>query len=144
MKKILLTAAFFVSIATYAAPPEISEKVLKAFKETFSNAEQVVWDEYDTYYSVKFKQTAIDTRVKYDKNGEIMETTRYYFEQNLPPFILAKIKKRYADKKVFGVTEISSDAELSYYIVLEDEKNWLTIKADAYGSLQVHEKLKKA
>jgi len=125
-------------------PPEISEKVLKAFKETFSNAEQVIWDEYDTYYSVKFKQTAIDTRVKYNKNGEIMETTRYYLEQNLPPFILAKVKKRYADKKVFGVTEISSDSELAYYIVLEDEKTWLTIKADAYGSLQVHEKLKKA
>lgn len=144
MKKVLIAAMLLASVATYAAPPEISEKVLKAFKETFSNAKDVSWDEFDNYYAVKFKDTEIDTRVKYDKEGNIMQTTRYYFEQQLPPFICAKVKKRYAGKKIFGVTEVRSDSELTYYIVLEDDKNWTTIKSDAFGSFQLHEKFKKA
>ena len=144
MKKVLIALALFVSIASYATPPEINEKVLKAFKETFTNAKEVSWDEFDDYYAVKFRDTEIDTRVKYDKEGNIIQTTRYYFEQQLPPFIYAKIKKRYTDKKIFGVTEVRSETELTYYIVLEDEKNWTTIKSDAFGSFQLHEKFKKA
>lgn len=144
MKKVLIAAALLVSIVSYATPTEINEKVLKAFKETFANAKDVLWDEFDDYYAVKFKDTEIDTRIKYDKEGNILQTTRYYFEQQLPPFIYAKVKKRYADKKIFGVTEVRSDNELDYYIVLEDDKNWTTIKSDAFGTFQLHEKFKKA
>ncbi len=143
MKKLLIASALFVGLASYAKPTEVSEKVLKAFKETFVNAENVQWDEFADYYAVKFSQIHIDTRVKYDKNGEVIETTRYYFEEHLPPFILAKIKKRYTDKRVYGVTEITTENDVSYYIVLEDDKNWVTIKSDSFGSFQVQDKFKK-
>src|SRR5688500_1779638 len=126
MKKLLIALALLAGLSSYAAPPEISEKVLKAFRETFTDAKNVEWNEYDNYYSVKFKQTNIDTMVRYNKEGDIIQTTRYYFEQNLPPMILAKVKKRYANKTVYGVTEIASESDVVYYIVLEDEKNWLT------------------
>ncbi len=45
----LISAAAF---AFTAADP--NEKVLKSFNETFANAEEVKWAEYDNYYTVSF------------------------------------------------------------------------------------------
>ena len=48
MKQLIYLAVLLTGLtATAAAPPEISEKVLKAFKETFSGAENVTWKELD-------------------------------------------------------------------------------------------------
>ena len=48
MKKIIYLAVLLTGLAaTAATPPEISEKVLKAFKETFTTAENVTWEELE-------------------------------------------------------------------------------------------------
>ncbi|HEY9362460.1 MAG TPA: hypothetical protein VIQ00_04310 [Chitinophagaceae bacterium] len=144
MKKLLVAAVLLISVASYATPPEISEKVLKAFKETFKQAKDVTWDEFDDFYAVKFTNQNIDTRIRYDKEGNVVQTIRYYFEQQLPPFIQCKLKNKYGDKTVFGVTEMRTESEMSYYIILQDAKYWITIKSDELGNMQVHEKMKKA
>lgn len=79
MKRLLIVAVLLASVAAYAAPPEINEKVLKVFNETFSQAKDVSWDEYDNFYTVRFKNQNIDTRVQYDKEGKILQTLRYYY-----------------------------------------------------------------
>ncbi|MFN2458708.1 MAG: hypothetical protein ABR502_10935 [Chitinophagaceae bacterium] len=49
MKKLLVAAALFVTMNTFANPTEpltkntVNEKVLTAFKETFSSATNPVW-----------------------------------------------------------------------------------------------------
>ena len=145
MKKIILAVLILVGTVSYAGTPvEVNEKVLKAFKETFTNPEEVVWREFDTYYEVNFKLTEIRTRIRYDVEGNVLGTTRYYFEQTLPPHILTKIKKKYSGKSIFGVTEVSSEYDIEYYIVLEDDKNWTTVRSNSVGSMEVHEKFKKA
>lgn len=145
MKKIILAVLLLAGTISYAGTPvEVNEKVLKAFKETFTNPEDVVWREFDNYYEVNFKLTEIRTRIRYDVDGNVLGTTRYYFEQNLPPHILTKLKKKYAGKTVFGVTEVSSEYDIEYYIVLEDDKNWTTIRSNSVGNMEVHEKFKKA
>jgi hypothetical protein len=145
MKKIMLAAvALLFAVAGYAAnPPEVTENVLNAFKQTFYDPKEIKWYENDYGYEVHFKCDNVQSKVWYDKEGNIITTNRYYGEQNLHPFILGKIKKKYADKKVFGITEITNDSGLNYYVTLEDEKSWLTLKADALGHLEVYEKLKK-
>lgn len=146
MKKIFFAAAaFLLTCSAFAnTVKDVNAKVLGAFKSTFQNASQVVWHEYKDYYEVRFMQGTIDARVKYDTNGNIMQAIRYYKEDNLPLLIKAKIKNKYANEKIFGVTEISSDTELSYYIVLENEKNWINIKCDSFGNISVQHKFKKA
>ncbi len=145
MKQILFIALLFSAIVANSTPrPDISEKVLRAFKETFINATDVVWYENDSHYQANFKQASIITRASYDKEGELISTVRYYFEENLPAYILAKVKKRYAGKSVFGITEVTSSDEISYYIKLQDDKFWYTIKSDSWGSLEVKEKYRKA
>ena len=145
MKKLLFTAATLVSLLSFATPPvDINAKVLKAFNETFEYAQNVVWNEGADFYDVSFKYNDILTRVRYDTKGNFMHSIRYYDEHQLPLNVIAKLKKQYAGKKVFGVTEITTNSEVIYRIVLEDEKNWFIVNADAAGSLAEIEKYKKA
>jgi hypothetical protein len=122
----------------------ISEKMLSSFKQTFPDAEQVKWLESADRYTVNFKENGILTKIDYDKDGNFISSLRYYTEKNLPINILCRLQKKYADKKVFGVTEMTSESTVEYYIKLEDAENWITIKSNADGNLQVVEKYKKA
>jgi hypothetical protein len=145
MKKIIYLAVLLTGLsATAATPPEISEKVLKAFKETFTLAENVTWQELDNNCQANFKQSDITIHVTYDNDGNLLETIRYYTEKNLPSNILAKLKKKYAGKEIFGVTETTSENEISYIITLKDDKSWYTVKSDPYANLQQTEKFKRA
>ena len=146
MKKILYIAVLLTGLSAQAAPtpPEVSEKVLKAFQETFANARDVNWKELDHSYEANFKMQEIQVRASYDADGNLVETLRYYGENNLPPNILAKLKKKYNGKEIYGVTELTTETEVSYNIILRDEKNWYTVKSDPYATLQLVDKFKRS
>jgi hypothetical protein len=146
MKQIIFGLTMLLASATIFAttPPTVNEKVLKAFEETFKHPSDVVWHEYESFYEVDFKQDDIKTLVRYDADGNITGTTRYYFEKQLPPHIVSKLKKKYPERSVYGVTEIFSESDLTYYVTMEDEKNWYTVKSNALGMLEQTEKFRKA
>jgi hypothetical protein len=143
MKKILLAAIVFASSFTAMADGP-SQRVLDAFNKTFPNVKEVAWTENEQSFEVKFKQNEILAKVTYDKEGNILKTLRYYYEQNLPLLILSKVKTKFADKKIFGVTEESSEEGTYYHIILEDEKHWINITADNFGAIKVNRKFNKA
>lgn len=145
MKKLIVFLVLFAALGAAATtPPEVNEKVLKAFKETFAKATDVVWHEMQNTYLASFKQSEITTRATYDTEGNLLRTTRYYSEENLPIHILAKLKKKYSDKLIHGVTEITQDDEVAYHITLHDAKNWYMVKADNWGGLELTKKYRKA
>jgi hypothetical protein len=132
-------------MGAFAAPDgTISDKLLQAFNRTFPDAQQVKWAETEDRYMVNFKQGDILTKVEYDKEGNFVSSLRYYSEKNLPVNILCRLQKKYADKKVFGVTEVTTEASVEYYVKLEDAENWITVKSNVDGIMQVVEKYKKA
>lgn len=144
MKKILLTAATaFFSLFIFANEP-VNEKVLQAFNQSFKNVKEVIWHEYGDHYEVKFKQNEIRSRVSYDADGNILKAIRYYTADGLPIFVRAKLESKYKGKKVFGVTEVASNDELKYHIVLEDEKTWTHVEGDSFGNMITTKKFKKA
>jgi hypothetical protein len=123
----------------------ISDKLLQAFHKTFPDAQQVKWAETEDRYMVNFKQGDVLTKVEYDKDGNFISSLRYYSEKNLPVNILVRLQKRFTDKKVFGVTEVTNEnSSIEYYIKLEDENSWTTVKSNVDGNMQVVEKYKKA
>jgi len=144
MKKIFFAIALLVSTASFATSPEVDEQVSKQFKETFPAAIEVKWYDYETFYEVVFKNNDILCRVKYDLKGNIISTRRDYHEKDLSLFIIAKVKEKYAGKKIFGVTEITSSEGVTYNIVLEDDKNWINLNSDESGNISQVQKLKKA
>src|SRR5215831_2542310 len=147
MKKIILSTALLVTIvAAASASPydDVNAKVLKAFNQTFANAQDVVWHEYENVYQANFKQDDIQIRAQYDQEGTLIQTIRYYGERQLLPNIVSHVKKRYAGRVIFGVTETSSDLGVSFLVTLKDEKNWYVVKSDVYGNLEQTEKFKRA
>ena len=145
MKKFLAICliAFLTTASVFAVP--VNEKVLKVFATSFPEVQKTTWYNYDTYYSVYFKNPDDSKcRINYDPEGNIISTTRYYSAEALPSFIRAKVSEKFPGKKIFGVTEVSSVDEMAYYIVLEDEKNWYNIKSDAIGSVSLEKKMFKS
>jgi hypothetical protein len=145
MKKILFAVLITVSsLQVFASDPIVNEKVLNAFNKTFQNAKNVSWTSSEFTFEVRFEQNKITSKITYDRNGNITKSLRYYSEEQLPIIVLTKLKTRFPDKSVFGVVEESSEDGTFYHITLEDEKNWLDVKSDIYGSLSIEKKFKKA
>jgi hypothetical protein len=142
---IILVCLLSLSAGVFASEGiEINEKLLQTFKQTFPDAEQVKWLEQTDKYTVNFKDNGILTKVDYDKDGNFISSVRYYYERNLPVNIICKLQKKYASKKVFGVTEMTTESNVEYYIKLEDEGSWMTVKSNVDGNMEVVEKYKKA
>lgn len=147
MKKVLaIITGALITAASYANEPNFdpNEKVLKAFSETFTAAENVKWEEYSTYYTVSFVNGGIRSKVNYDLEGNMLGSIRYYSPQMLPLNIINKLQKENAKKTFFGVTEVTFGQEVTYYVKMEDAKNWYTIKVDMAGNTSLFEKYKKA
>ena len=146
MKKVIYLAFLLTGFAASATatPPDVNEKILKAFKETFSAAQDVSWHEYDDYSQANFVVDKIQIRAQYAEDGKLIRTIRYYGERELLPNVVSKLKKKYAGKEIAGVTESSSDEEVSFVINIKDEDHWYVVKSDVYGNLQQTEKFKRA
>ena len=146
MKKVIYLAFLLTGFVATAAttPPKVNEKILKAFSETFTAAQNVSWHEYEDYSQANFRVDQIQVRAQFAEDGRLIRTIRYYSERELLPNILAKLKKKYAGKEIAGVTESSSDEEVSFVINVRDENNWYFVKSDVYGNLQQTEKFKRA
>ena len=74
----------------------------------------------------------------------MLSSIRYYTPSMLPLNVLNKLKKDHPKKSLFGVTEVTSGTQVTFYVKMEDEKNWYTIKTDGSGYSEVYEKYKKA
>lgn len=146
MKKLLFVAALLTGFAAMAtpSPSEISDKILKSFNETFTDATDITWHEYEKYAQANFKQDDVQVKAQFSDDGTLLKTYRYYTEKQLMPNIVSKLKKRYAGKDITGVTELTSDEEVTFVINLRDDKNYYIVKSDIYGNLQQTDKYKRA
>jgi hypothetical protein len=144
MKKVMYLAVVMISLSSVAAtPPEVNEKVMNAFKQTFTEAEDVSWSEVENTntYQANFKVSEVAVKAFYDDDGNLLQTIKYYDEKNLPSTILAKLKIKQAGKEIFGVTEIANNYEVAFHIVLRDEKHWYWMKSDPLGNMEQTKKL---
>lgn len=135
MKKMFLhAAALLLSLGAWASP-EVDERIKAFFESQHPEAQAVSWYQVGDLTEVYFKQDDMTCRITYDRRGGIVHTLRYYGAQHLPPFIQARVARRYADKQVFGVTEIMSAEGILYEVILEDSRQWLNVQLDAAGHI---------
>jgi hypothetical protein len=153
MKKlIILFSAMLLSFSLIARDPgtgEIDDNLIKTFNTSFPKAERVHWYELPKAWVVNFVTDGVRSRIVYLKDGKITEFTRYYFESNLPFVVRSKVKNAHPNKNIFGVVEVSiipeaGTSRIEYFVKLEDEKSWMTVKSDNEGNLTTTEKYKKA
>jgi hypothetical protein len=121
MKKIIsLCLAAFISTGIFAAPPHLpdsSGKIKKVFHHDFPEVSNfkiyTSGNEYLVYFNDEENQSS--GRVYYDADGNILQTYQYYSGEQLPPFIRAKIDKKYNGKSIFSVTEVTNSDQ--HYII---------------------------
>jgi hypothetical protein len=143
MKRKLLTVACLaglLSVSIFSVKAEVSQKVLQSFHSVFTQATHVMWTENANSYSVSFNQNDMTLKIAYDKEGNLLNSVRYYKEQRLPLNIMYKVKKAYPSNKIDIVTEVSTPDGTVYFINLKDDKNWTIVKSDESGELEVTEK----
>jgi hypothetical protein len=145
MKKLSFIVYFStISLLSVAASKSINEKLVQSFRETYPNAVQVSWKEYPETYAVYFAEEGIKATIIFKKDGTFLKSTRYYQEEFLPYYLVAAIKEKFPEESIYGITEITSPFSIEYYIKLEDQKNWRTVKLESDGSIKVVEKFRKA
>ncbi len=144
-KSFLIASCLLVFTAgAFAKDVTISDKLKEAFKQSFPDAEQVKWVESEDKYTVNFKQGDVLTRMDYDKDGNFISSLRYYSEKHLPVSVICTLHKKYPERKIFGVTEVTAESTVAYFVKLEDASNWYTVRCDFDGAMQTVEKYKKA
>jgi hypothetical protein len=79
----------------------------------------------------------------YDTDGNIRFSIRNYSEDLLPPFINARVHKKYPGKTIWGVTELSSEDGLIYKVFLQDDKYWYHLSVNTSGDISLDEKFIK-
>ncbi|HEU5052813.1 MAG TPA: hypothetical protein VFT78_06860 [Hanamia sp.] len=139
MKKIIVAIAMLFAVSAYAAP-STHETVIKKFKETFPQAQGVKWYDGDAYSEVSFMDKDVSERVYYDEDGKVFRTIRYYDETKLNPFISQKIKERFRNKMITGITEVQEDADILYQVILQDNKHLYVVNCNGSGEMYLQHK----
>jgi hypothetical protein len=143
MKSIILIAALFFTTCLQAAIPTVDEYVLICFKRAFPQVENVNWGYDGKYWIAGFKVNEKQHILYYNKQGEVEISRRYYGAEELSPFMRARLHKRFAGKKIYGVTEVTTGGNITYSIVMEDAKKWYVIEANSKGVMQQVQKFNK-
>ena len=147
MKKNLLTLACISGLlfaTAFSASAEVNQKTLQSFHAVFGGARQIKWTEYADHDDVSFSQNEVLIKARYDKQGNMISSIRYYKEQRLPLNILCKVKKEYPADKINSVTEETTQTGTTYYIQLKGEKMWTIVKSDESGNFEIHDKFDRA
>ena len=142
MKKITIaTVALFLLLRVTAATngPEVQRTLQESFQKDFPNAENIHWGESKEGYNVVFTVKSILTRITYDKKGKFTGSLRNYSEQILPFYLTNKLKKNYPGQLIYGVTEITTPNEVTYFVKLQSDKYWTTVRIDPDGSNDIVE-----
>ena len=136
----------FVQIHAHAgnSSATVNEKLLREFQATFPLAEKVEWNETGDHYFVHFKDHEIFSEIEYDHEGNFIASVRYYTSVDLLPLHLVwKLQKKFPNKNIFGIIETNTETETYYYVKMEDDKVWVTVKCSPDGILAVVEKFNK-
>jgi hypothetical protein len=142
MKKITIAAlALLLLLRVTAASngPEVKKDLQQSFQKDFPNAENIHWGENNDGYSVTFTVKSILTRITYDKKGRFTGSLRNYSEQILPFYLTNKLKKKYPGQEIYGVTEVTSPNDVTYFVKLQSDKYWTTVRLEADGSSEMVE-----
>ena len=122
----------------------IGEKLQQDFHQSFPGAEKINWQESNNGYLVSFVQKGMIARISYKRNGDFISSFRNYGESELPYYLVNSLKKKYPGQKIFGVTEISTVSDISYFVKLEGPKRWITVSLSKEGDWFVTDSYRKS
>lgn len=125
------------------ANDSLSTKLVQKFTFDYPQAENVKTFDNNGGLEVYYTLSDIKCHIWYNADGMLVKSLRYYSEKDLSPYLKSLVQKQFPGQSIFSITELSKNTGLSYYITLEDEKTWTTVKSDALGEMEVTRVLNK-
>jgi hypothetical protein len=149
MKKIiaiLTLALVVVTSATFARDGRTidNKKVMESFNNQFAGAADVSWYSTADKYVAKFTMKASKVTAHFDREGNLLATSRYITDTELPLKVISRLMKKFPDQKIQNIVEYDAEGSVTYVITLESETHWTVLKAEQSGSLTTLKKLIKA
>ena len=136
MKKIILVLAI-AGICTQANAQKVKTSsvpvpVTTAFNKDHQTVKLVDWSLTDgNNYEASFKEGKVDTYVKYEASGNLLETKRAISGSELPAPVMSYVKQNYKEdevKNAFKITE--ADGTITYKGTVKD----MTLLFDSEGT----------
>lgn len=115
---------------TITSSKNIPEKVDKAFKSTFENAQDPVWYQANKNYLVKFLDNDMKNNALFRKNGQLVYQISYAYEKDIPEDVDNMVKERYKDYNVVVAFNVKQDQRDVWIVNLENEKNLVTARVE--------------
>jgi len=138
MKKIISYAASLLIVISVAAAP--SSKIIQSFNATFPNAKNVKWMDDKEGYFVSFYQDNNFEKVLYNKEGDFVCSWRYSEGKDLPTNILMILNKKYNADKIIGVTELTTQGNVTYDIKLNKGDKLYAVIMQSDGTITKEQK----
>jgi len=141
MKKILFSSAVLVyclliTVCSNAQMTDVPSDVQKAFNDHFKNATIVRWVPIQDSYVASFTQGQGFRDAYFTTEGEFKGVGRYISIDLLPISAQEKINANYSNYDVTQLYQFESvESGISFFAVLKNEKNELTLKIDAVGDV---------
>lgn len=115
---------------TITSAKNIPDKVDKAFKSTFENAEDPVWYQANKNYLVKFLDNDMKNNALFRKNGQMIYQISYAYEKDIPEEVGNMVKDRYKDYNVVVAFNVKQDQRDVWIVNLENEKTLVTARVE--------------
>jgi Protein of unknown function (DUF2874). len=131
MKKILFAVLFATGLMVGAQAQSSAKQKLKAeevpaalkssFNAEFPNAKDVEWSIKEGKYKVEFELNDQDHFAKYDASGKRMAKGMQIKQNELPPAVMAAVKKDHANKEIDDVYKVEKDGATQYLVVFDED-----------------------
>jgi len=144
MKKMIMTLAVALgTLVAYAGEENVNRKVLNAFKNEFSAAQQVEWTTGNNFYKAAFIFNNKHVFAFYNMDGELIGITRYMSSMDLPLNLQVSLKKNYTNYWISDLFEVAKKEGTTYYITLENADTKIVLKATDGNNWEGYQKTKK-
>jgi hypothetical protein len=148
MKKlttIFTAAVMFIAVSAFAnKSDEVPGKVKTAFENNFSSALDITWEKGGGLYFASFKLNAFNVTAAYNDDGELMSTSRKLSFGEMPMNIAKAISDKYKGYSIAeNVTEVNTDDQLYYTVIVNNEKKVIVLKCYLTGEIAIEAEAKK-
>ncbi|PUZ26848.1 hypothetical protein DCM91_10690 [Chitinophaga costaii] len=124
-----------------------NKKVMETFQKEFTEAKNVEWfsDEKAKSYTANFTIRESKVTAHFDNDGNLLNTSRYLTESQLPLAVTNRLAKKYKGQHIENIVEYQANGEFTYYVTVKsDDKTYTIVKATPEGWLSVYNKFQQA
>jgi hypothetical protein len=149
MKRIIAVLLLVVTLASgnaFAISGDgVSPRARKIFEKEFPDASYAKWEKIDNteLYQVRFvyRDQALLSFIHED--GTVLGTARNIQVNSLPFLANEMLNKKFAGYSILQVEELTTASEVSYFVIIENEKVKLNLRVFNNGSYNELKRTKK-